>query len=237
MKKFPSIWCLLLGVGMVGSFAANAAFARSHVGRGTIIRGELFGRIGLCWTDPTSSSGTSTSSSTDTASTNYGIVFAMEPGNGNEIAADIYSLDSSQRKVKQVGHADVTASNSNGSFTFAAASDSPGQFSLTLTPQDYSSGTPREHGSMSGTLTNAVLFSGDTASNIALKCDVADLNLLPEPAPSGSPTSSPTSSPTGSPTGSPSGIPTTSPTSSPTGSPTSTPIPIPSASSSTTPDL
>jgi hypothetical protein len=190
----------------------SSAFARSHVGRGTVIGGQLFGRIGLCWTDQSSSSGTSTSSSADSISSNYGIVFAIEPGNQNEIAADIYSLDANNKKIKQVGHADVTAANQNGAFTFTGATDSPSQFSLTFTPTDYSSGQPREHGIMSAQLANAALFTGDVASNVAMKCDVADLNQLPTPNPSASASSSPTSSPTTSPTGVPSVTPSTTPT-------------------------
>jgi hypothetical protein len=203
----------------------SSAFARSHVGRGTIIGGQLFGRIGLCWTDLNSSSGTSTSSSTDSSSSNYGIVFAMESGNGNEIAADIYSLDSNNSKIKQVGHADVTASNQNGAYTFSGATDSPSQFSLTFTPTDYSSGQPREHGVMSAQLANAALFTGDVASNIAMKCDVADLNQLPTPNPSASPTSSPTANP--------SSVPSVSPTTTPTATPTDSPTPTPEPSIST----
>jgi hypothetical protein len=201
---------LVLGMSTVCIVVANSAFARSHVGRGTMISGELFGRVGLCWTDPNSSSDGSTSSSTDTSTSNYGIVFALEPGNGNEIAADIYSLDSNRKKIKQVGHADVTASNSNGVFTFSGAADSPSQFSLTLTPQDYSSGQPREHGIMTAQLANAALFSGDTASNVAMKCDVADLNYLPTPATSATP--SPSASPSSAPSVSPSTIPSPTPT-------------------------
>jgi hypothetical protein len=198
---------LVFGMSVASVVLASSAFARSHVGRGTMISGELFGRVGLCWTDPNSSAGASTSSSSDSSSLNYGIVFAIEPGNGNEIAADIYSLDSNKRKIKQVGHADVTASDSNGAFTFTSATDSPSRFSLALTPQDYSSGQPRERGLMTGQLANAALFSGDMASNVAMKCDVADLNRLPTPNPSASPSSNPTSSPTTTPTAAPSPVP------------------------------
>jgi hypothetical protein len=217
MKKY----LLSLVFGLVAVAAANTAFARSHVGRGTVISGELFGRVGLCWTDLSSSSGGSTSSSSDTRSSNYGIVFAIEPGNSNEIAADIYSLDSNQRKIKQVGHADVTATNTNGAFSFSGAADSPSQFSLTLTPQNYSSGQPREYGMMSATLANATLFSGDTASNVALKCDVSDLNRLPTPNPSASPTVAPSTTPSVTPTIEPSPTPTPSSSSSviPSGTP------------------
>ena len=226
MKK--SSFTMVFGMGVIGVIVANTAFARSHVGRGTMISGELFGRVGLCWTDPNSSSGGTTSSSSDSSALNYGIVFTLEPGNGNEIAADIYSLDSTQKKIKQVGHADVTAVNSSGEFTFSGAADSPSQFSLTITPQDYSSGQPREQGVMTGQLANAALFTGDVASNIALKCEVADLNRLPTPNPSASPSpsTSPSSSPTGSPTAAPTAVPTTSPTVMP--EPTSNPTPAPS---------
>jgi hypothetical protein len=230
MKKRSLVTGLVFGMTVL-SAAVSTAFARSRVGGGTVISNQLYGRIGMCWTDPTSSSSGSTSSSTestDTTTSNYGVVLAIESGNGNEIAADLYSLDSNLRKVKQVGHADVTASQTSGAYTFSGATDSPSQFSLALTPQDYSSGQPREHGLMSAQLTNAGLFTGDVVSNIALVCDVADLNKLPAPNPSASPTTSPSSSPSTSPTVSPTSIPTGTPTTVPT--PTVSPDPTVSAS-------
>jgi hypothetical protein len=242
IKKNTLLTGLFFGIVIVGT-AVSTAFARSHVGRGTVISGELFGRIGLCWTDPTSASGTSASptatSSTagmNSSSQNYGIVFAIESGNGNEIAADIYSLDSNRRKIKQIGHADVTASNSSGAYTFSGASDSPSQFSLTFTPSDYSSGQPREHGYMTAQLASAALFSGDVASGVALQCDVADLSLLPAPSPSANPSSNPSANPSANPSSSPSPSvsPSPVPSASPTADPSSNPTPSPSATPSVT---
>jgi len=77
-------------------------------------------------------------------------------------AGRIYSLDSNRQKIKQVGHADVTSTVAdNGDATLTSASDSPSQFSLTITRQDQVT---------TGQLANAVLFTGEVASNVALKC-------------------------------------------------------------------
>jgi hypothetical protein len=211
-------WNLFV-VSVFGVVFASFAFAGSYESSRTseYASGQLRGRVGMCWTDTSAASSTSTSSPTS----NYGIVFSIESGNGNEIAANIYSLDSNLRKIKQVGHADTTASGSASSFTFTNASDSPSQFALTITPQDYSSGQPRDEGWMSGELTNATLFTGDTVTGVVLKCEVADLNRLPTPTASGSPTPSPTAS--------------TSPTPNPSQSSSPTPAPSPTSSATTLP--
>jgi hypothetical protein len=152
MKKITPLTGFTLGIGIL-VIAISTAFARSHMARGSGGGGGSSNVIGLCWTDP---------SGTDDVTANYGVIFELEPGNAGEIAADIYSLDSSRQKIKQVGHADVTSTVAdNGDATFTSASDSPSQFSLTITHQDQVT---------TGQLANAVLFTGEVASNVALKC-------------------------------------------------------------------
>jgi hypothetical protein len=158
MKKITPLTGFTIGIGIL-FIAVSTAFARSHMRQGSGGGGSS-NVIGLCWTDP---------SGADDVSTNYGVIFELEPGNANEIAADIYSLDSNRQKIKQVGHADVTSAIAeDGSATFTSASDSPSQFSLTITRdtsiQDQQSTTK------TGQLANAVLFNGEVASNVALKC-------------------------------------------------------------------
>ena len=160
MKKITPLTGFTLGIGIL-FIAVSTSFARSHMGRGSGGGGGSSNVIGLCWTDP---------SNADDVTTSYGVIFELEPGNANEIAADIYSLDSNRQKIKQVGHADVTSTVAgDGSATFTSASDSPSQFSLTITrDQDQQSTTATS--ATTGQLANAVLFTGEVASNVALKC-------------------------------------------------------------------
>jgi hypothetical protein len=196
MKKISPLIGTGFGIGML-CIAMSTSFARSHMRRG--YGGGQSGVLGLCWTDPESSSGTSTSSSTDSVSTNYGIVFELEHGNGDEIAADVYTLESNRQRIKQIGHADVISSVSdNGEATFTNAADSPSQFSMTISRQEGDSsqsysGDPRDRGVIVGQLANAVLFTGEAATNVAMKCRAVNMDQLP--IPSASPTPSPSSSP------------------------------------------
>jgi hypothetical protein len=197
MKKISPLLGTGFGIGML-CIAMSTSFARSHMRRGN--GGAESGVLGLCWTDPESSSGTSTSSSTDAVSTNYRIVFELERGNSDEIAADVYALDSNRQRIKQIGHADVTSAVSdNGEATFTNAADSPSQFSMTISPQSESGdmGDPRDRGAIVGQLANAVLFTGEAATNVAMKCRAVNMNQLPvtEVSPTSSPTPSPSSSP------------------------------------------
>lgn len=172
MKKISPLFVSGITIAIL-CIVGTTSFARSHLRRGDSSNANV---LGLCWTDSDSA----------TSSADYGIVFSLEPANGNEIAADIYSLDSNRQRIKQIGHADVTsAASDNGDVTFTSASDSPTQFSLTITKQDnltsdnpsgdnssenFSENSPGNQVSITGELVTAVLFDGQAAANIALKC-------------------------------------------------------------------
>jgi hypothetical protein len=211
MKKISPLIGTGLGIGML-CLAMSTSFARSHMrqGNGGGGSGRQSDVLGLCWTDPESSSGSTTPSSSsssgnssgDAVSAGYGVVFELERGNGNEIAADIYSLDENRQRIKQVGHADVTSTVAdNGEATFTSASDSPSQFSMTISREEesssqYDGGDRHERGTIVGQLANAVLFTSEAVTNVTMRCRAVSMNQLPISSPSNSPGPSPSSSST-----------------------------------------
>jgi len=192
MKRISPLIGTGLGIGML-CIAMSTSFARSHMRRGN--GGMQSDVLGLCWTD--------TESSSD-SSANYGVVFELERGNGNEIAADIYSLDENRQRIKQVGHADVTSTVAdNGEATFTSASDSPSQFSMTISREEenssqYDSGDRRDRGTIVGQLANAVLFTSEAVTNVTMRCRAVSMNQLPTSSPSSSPSNSPGPAPSSS---------------------------------------
>lgn len=120
---------------------------------------------------PESTSLPSPSPTQSSEAAQYRITFTREPNNSGMISADIYLLTVDGRKVKQVGHAEVTppsAPNSSvsGSSSVNLKSDpsSPFQFEATIDR----SGTEGERNT--GTLITGALFSSDTLSGMPLRC-------------------------------------------------------------------
>jgi len=196
--KDRSTWILTAGLllGLFGTPFAQARGYGSGRGAGTRSQGSEIqrGKFCVCWTVPDSS--TSTSSSSDTSASQYGIIFSTEDENNGEVAADLYSLTSDLRKVKQIGHSDVTIyGDRNNGYSFASATDSPTEFTMTLAQENTSSEEPQNE--WASTLTSATLLTGSALNGLSMKCVTRGPLAASAPSPTASPSPTPSPSPSG----------------------------------------
>jgi hypothetical protein len=186
------------GMGQLNGMGGRGSSRRGGGGGGGVGGGSTQSPVASCYT--TQAAG----------SAQYGIILNREPRNGNALAADTYLLDAQNRKVKQVGHADVGVQSESDStilLSVANTADSPFAFALTISSastSDATSASPSDTGEptppseLTGTLATGVLFSGDTLSNDAVNCRVSERLVrrvtnpsAPAPAPSSAPSATP----------------------------------------------
>jgi len=105
------------------------------------------------------------------------IVFTQEPGNGDEISADIFEIDQGGKNIKQIGHAELLSSSGSSGVIFQSAQDSPFPLSLVVEQQRFpqskaANGQGPSQRTLFGIINNLGLFTGEALSQISVQCRI-----------------------------------------------------------------
>lgn len=105
-----------------------------------------------------------------------GFIFTTEPNNGNELSADVLLLSDQGQVIKQIGHAEVLSSSSNGTITLQQGPDSPFPFSMSLTQPNTDGSVAfigdkrRAKDFVTGQISNVGLFGSQSLAQMQVQC-------------------------------------------------------------------
>ncbi len=171
MMRILKVFSLSVVFSLIVSFGAQAATSTA----GNAQTGEGKGRppsrdLLKCVYTPQADS---QSSSLPTIS--LGFKFYLEPNNNNEMAVDTFSLGNDSQPVKQIGHAELIASQRVGAdgkvfvdplAGLTLAEDSPFEFAISFASSSETSKNAR----FSATIESISTFAGEAYSQLSVQC-------------------------------------------------------------------